>query len=84
MNRSFKKQRGANLLEYAVLISLVAMISIGAVMRLGKQTKRPSCLVIGAFVDPESYGTGTAATKWDQSTQSCKKSDGWGGYEPFF
>ena len=84
MAHNFNKQRGASFLEYALLASVISMTSLAAVKYLGKETKRPSCLVIGALVAPNFYGTGDAWTKWKSDTQQCQQSDGWGGYDTIF
>lgn len=84
MNQKRNSQFGGNLLEYALLIALIMTVSIGAVKYLGKQTKRPSCMVIGAFTSPEFYNTDTAATKWKSDSQNCQLRDEFGGYSTIF
>ena len=60
------------------------MITIGAVKYLGKQTRKPGCLVIGAFTDPKYYDTTNAATKWKSDTQECQARDDLGDYHTIF
>ena len=83
MSFNCQHQRGASLLEYALLIALILTVATGAIMYMGRQTKKAPCLLIGAFEDPRNYGTAGAATKWNVDTQTCSK-NGENGWEPLF
>lgn len=40
MNQSLKKQKGASLVEYALLVALIAVIAIAAVKVLGQKVSQ--------------------------------------------
>lgn len=44
------KERGASLVEYSLLVSLIAILAIGGVRVLGANVTRPFCVVTGAIV----------------------------------
>ena len=43
-------QRGASLVEYSLLVSLIAILAIGGARAMGAFVTRPFCVVTGAIV----------------------------------
>jgi Flp pilus assembly pilin Flp len=51
------RQRGASLIEYSLLVSLVAILAIGAVRIVGAYATKPFCTITGAIVSEGSENT---------------------------
>ncbi len=74
------KEQGANLVEYALLISLVAGLSVVVLTSIGREMADIFCYTAGktmtgdaATADAAQYG---GAYDWDQGCCVAKKQDG--------
>lgn len=56
-----KKQRGASLVEYSLLVALIVVISAGALKVYYATTTKPFCLATGALM----FGNSTTSVEWE-------------------
>jgi Flp pilus assembly pilin Flp len=73
------RQQGASLIEYSLLVSLVAILAIGGVRIFGAYTTKPFCTITGTIVSEGS----TIFYEWTEDDGSgrpdCIEPSDWGG-----
>lgn len=64
-----RKQCGASLLEYSLLVALLAVVSVGAMSVMGNSTAEQLCLSSGAI--QSARATDPAEFYWDEELGEC-------------
>jgi Flp pilus assembly pilin Flp len=76
--RTARSERGAAMIDYAILTSLIAVVSLGSLMAFGNQIQRVYCerIMQVAFLDARKAGE--LEIRWDDSNpkeKSCRLED---------
>ena len=51
MNRRIRSQKGSSLIEYGVVVAMIAVVCIGSVTSIGHGTAKTMCEAIGGLTD---------------------------------
>ncbi|GEM_PF-2003951 len=79
VNRTAMKERGASLVEYSLLVSLIAILAIGGVRVLGVNVTRPFCVVTGAIVSDGNANAYNWLPDDGSGRPDCQEVGGFGG-----